>query len=189
MYDDKVHKIIQGISAAMANSYDGATDEKGKPFEIGLRREKGNPILDSRVMDGFDCSIQGNLLILKYGTEETLSGLRGIHKMGLPKYQKEIEQRLADIIKFIKKEAKKATGVTLSLKKEGEVDILLQPINKLRTTVQAQCIYKIGGMKDQEESKPEGDTKGEPDFYKMLRGLKEEKLKKTLAYKPFWRKS
>ena len=68
------------------------------------------------------------------------------------------------------------------------MDILLQPINKLRTTVQAQCIYKIGGMKDQEESKPKGDTKGEPDFYKMLRGLKEEKRKKTLAYKPFWRK-
>ena len=39
MYEDKVHKIIQGIAAAMANSYDGATDEKGDPIKIGLRRE------------------------------------------------------------------------------------------------------------------------------------------------------
>ena len=188
MYDDKVHKIIQGISAAMANSYDGAKDEKGEPLVKGMRRNKGNPVLDSRVMDGFDLSLQGDLLIVKYHTEETMSGLRGIHKMGLGKYQREIEQRLADIIKYVKKEAKKATGVNLSLKHQGEVDIVIQPINKLRTVVQAQCIYKIGGMKNQEEPKAPGDTKTEPNFYNMLRGLKEEKLKKTLAYKPFWRK-
>jgi hypothetical protein len=52
---NKVQQIIQGIAAAMANSYDGATDENGDPIKIGLRREEGNPVIDSRVMDGFDC--------------------------------------------------------------------------------------------------------------------------------------
>ena len=36
MYEDKVHKIIQGISAAMANSYDGAHDENGEPIKRAI---------------------------------------------------------------------------------------------------------------------------------------------------------
>lgn len=190
MYDDNVHKIIQGISAAMANSYDGATDEKGEPIKIGLRREEGNPVLDSRVMDGFGCKIQGDLLVVKYNTEENLQGLRGIHKMGLEKYQKEIEQRMADIIIFIKKEAKKATKANVDLKLEGKIDILIEPMNKLRTIVTAKAMYKIGGMKAQEDPKPEGKKrKSEADFYKgFISNLKEAKRNKTLGYKPFWRK-
>ena len=190
MYEDKVHKIIQGISAAMANSYDGAHDENGEPIKIGLRREEGNPVLDSRVMDGFDCKIQGNLLVVKYSTEENLKGLRGIHRMGLEKYQNEIEQRMANIIKFVKKEAKKATGATVNLKLDGEIDILIQPMNKLRTMVSAVGMYTIGGMEAQEDPKPEGGRRSEADFYKsFISNLKEEKRKKTLGYKPFWRKS
>jgi hypothetical protein len=190
MYEDKVHKIIQGIAAAMANSYDGATDEKGNPIKIGLRREEGNPILDSRVMDGFGCKIQGDLLIVKYSTEENIKGLRGIHHTGLEKYQKEIEQRMADIVKFIKKEAKKATGTAVNLKLDGEIDILIQPMNKLRTMVSAVGIYKIAGMKAKKDPKPKGKAKSEADFYKsFISNLKEEKQKKTLGYKPFWRKS
>jgi|TARA_R110000796_G_scaffold100615_3_gene209281 hypothetical protein len=190
MYEDKVHKIIQGIAAAMANSYDGATDENGDPIKIGLRREEGNPILDSRVMDGFGCKIQGDLLIVKYNTEENIKGLRGIHHIGLEKYQKEIEQRMADIAKFIKKEAKKATGATVNLKLDGEIDILIQPMNKLRTMVSAVGMYKIAGMKAQKDPKPEGKTRSEANFYKsFISNLKEEKRKKTLGYKPFWRKS
>jgi hypothetical protein len=51
-------------------------------------------------------------------------------------------------------------------------------------------MYKIGGMKAQEDPKPEGKTRNEADFYKsFISNLKEEKRKKTLGYKPFWRKS
>ena len=187
---DKIQQIIQGIAAAMANSYDGATDENGDPIKIGLRREEGNPVLDSRVMDGFDCKIQGDLLVVKYSTEENLKGLRGIHHMGLEKYQKEIEQRMADIIKFVKKEAKKATGANLRLTLDGEIDILIQPMNKLRTMVSAVGMYKIGGMKQEAEPETPGARRSEADFYKsFISNLKEEKRKKTLGYKPFWRKS
>jgi hypothetical protein len=187
---NKVQQIIQGIAAAMANSYDGAHDENGDPIKIGLRREEGNPVLDSRVMDGFDCKIQGDLLIVKYNTEENLKGLRGIHHMGLEKYQQEIEQRMADIVKFIKKEAKKATDVNLRLTLDGDIDILIQPMNKLRTMVSAVGMYKIGGMKQEAEPETPGAHRSEADFYKsFISNLKEEKRKKTLGYKPFWRKS
>jgi hypothetical protein len=56
--------------------------------------------------------------------------------------------------------------------------------------VSAVGMYKIGGMKAQEDPKPEGKTRNEADFYKsFISNLKEEKRKKTLGYKPFWRKS
>ena len=49
--------IVRGISQAAANAYDGSHDERyaadGKARKIGLNREEGDPILDSRVMDGF----------------------------------------------------------------------------------------------------------------------------------------
>ena len=48
-----VLEIVNGISQVMANAYDGATDENGEPIKIGLKREEGHPINDSRVMDGF----------------------------------------------------------------------------------------------------------------------------------------
>ena len=42
--------IVRGLSQAAANAYDGYenVDEK-----IGLKREEGHPITDSRVVDGF----------------------------------------------------------------------------------------------------------------------------------------
>ena len=42
--------IIQGISQAAANAYDGSHIEEyshdGKVRKVGLKREEGNPILD-----------------------------------------------------------------------------------------------------------------------------------------------
>ena len=100
------------------------------------------------------------------------------------------EQRMANIIKFVKKEAKKATGATVNLKLDGEIDILIQPMNKLRTMVSAVGMYTIGGMEAQEDPKHEGGRRSEADFYKsFISNIKEEKIKKTLGYKPFWRKS
>ena len=32
-----------------------ASDKDGSPLDIGLNREKGHPILDSRQIDGFKC--------------------------------------------------------------------------------------------------------------------------------------
>ena len=61
--------IVNGISQAAANAYDGALDDKGEPLKVGLKREEGNPILDKRVVDGFNVSIAGNILNIKYQGE------------------------------------------------------------------------------------------------------------------------
>lgn len=107
MYDDNVSKIIQGISAAMAKSYDGATDDKGEPIKIGLRREEGDPVLDSRVMDGFGAKIQGDLLVLKYNTEENIKGLRGIHQMGLKSTKKKSNKEWLTLLSLLNQRPKK----------------------------------------------------------------------------------
>ena len=69
----KVLEIVRGISQAAADiGYDGALDAKGEPIEVGLKREEGHVIKDSRRMDGFNVGISGKTLILSYHTDMTL---------------------------------------------------------------------------------------------------------------------
>ena len=65
-------EIINGISQVLANSYDGATDENGEPIKIGLKREEGHPLLDSRVMDGFKVSYYPDSICIHYHSEVKL---------------------------------------------------------------------------------------------------------------------
>ena len=51
-------------------------------------------------------------------------------------------------ITHLTKEYKKVTGETLSLTKDGEIDILVQSISRQRTDVCANQHYKIGGLGD-----------------------------------------
>ena len=136
--------IVRGISQAAANAYDGATDDEGKPLKIGLNREEGDPILDLRVIDGFNVSIAGNMLILKYQGEIML---RDVYKGG---FEAEIAQKLQDIASYIKKEYKKITGESLSLTKEDkEPDVLVQSSSRVRAWVHANQRFKIGGIPDE----------------------------------------
>ena len=65
-----VLEIVRGIAQAASNAYDGAHDErfvrKGEDKKVGLKREEGCPINDSRVMDGFNVRLHGDKLILSY---------------------------------------------------------------------------------------------------------------------------
>ena len=103
-------EIIRGISQAAANGYDGARDENGEPISIGLKREEGNPIIDSRVMDGFNCRMHGDLLCLTYQSE---IHLRDVHDKN---FESDIEQTIQDIANFLKKEYKKITKNALTLR-------------------------------------------------------------------------
>ena len=136
------YEIIQGINQAAANGYDGALTDDGEPIKIGLRREEGHPINDSRVMDGFKVTIGGNMLKVIYQADIKL---KETHDKG---FENEIASTINDVIKFLKKEYKKITGDTLSLTKQGEPDIMIQRTSNIRTWVQAVCIYKIGSLKD-----------------------------------------
>jgi hypothetical protein len=84
----KDFEIIKNIAQAASNiTYDGATDENYEPHQIGLRREEGNPILDSRNIDGFNVRMSGNHLIVSYSVETKLS------EVYATKIEQEMEKR------------------------------------------------------------------------------------------------
>ena len=138
-------EVFRGISQAMGYAYDGATDEKGEPIEIGLRRDDKDPMLDSRdgQMDGFGVKMVGDKLIVNYHSEAPMPE---VHKKGPSAFENEVEQRFANIVKFLKKEYKKAVGKALSLKADGDAEILLQYMNRKRSWIQATKCYTIGGL-------------------------------------------
>ena len=137
--------IVNGISQAAANAYDGALNEKGEPLKVGLKREEGNPILDKRVIDGFNVSIAGNMLTIKYQSEVLL---KEVYKGD---FEGEVAQRIQDISSYLKKEYKKITGKSLTLTKEDkEPDVLVQSVSRIRSWVQAHQKFKIGGIPDAE---------------------------------------
>tara|TARA_R110000803_G_scaffold156836_1_gene221359 strand:+ start:183 stop:713 length:531 start_codon:yes stop_codon:yes gene_type:complete len=148
-------EIIRGISQAAANGYDGARDENGEPISIGLKREEGNPIIDSRVMDGFNCRMHGDLLCLTYQSE---IHLRDVHDKN---FESDIEQTIQDIANFLKKEYKKITKNALTLTPQGECKIIVQNTSKIRVFIIANKDYKIGNLGDVDPVK--GDAKDSID--------------------------
>lgn len=159
----EVLEIIRGISTVLANTYDGALDENGEPISVGLRREEGNPIIDRRIIDGFNGSIQGNNLIIKYHGEIHLKEVRS------GKFEDEIAQRMQDIANYIKKEYKKVTGNSLTLTKEDkEPDVFVQTISRIRSWVQANQKFKIGGIPDQPETGKTVEERLNDTFKKFL---------------------
>ena len=149
-------EIVRGISQVMANSYDGALDDKGEPIKVGLKREEGNPLIDSRVMDGFKVAFHGTQLCIHYHSELKLKDVYSKN------FESDIEQMIEDIASFIKKEYKKITGETLSLKKVGEMDAIVQNTSRVRTWVQAKCYYDIAGL-DKSTEPIGGDSKDSVD--------------------------
>ena len=149
-------EIVRGISQVMANSYDGALDEKGEPIKVGLKREEGDPIVDSRVMDGFKVSFMGTQLCIHYHAEIKLKEVYANN------FESDLEQMIEGIASFIKKEYKKITGDTLSLKKAGDMDALVQNASRVRTWVQAKCYYDIGGLDSSTEA-VSGDSEDSMD--------------------------
>ena len=65
----KNYELIQGIMQAAADAYDGALDEKGEPLKVGLKREEGHPVYDSRMIDGFKVRCDGAHLMVTYQSE------------------------------------------------------------------------------------------------------------------------
>ena len=143
-------EVLRGLSQAMGYAYDGALDEDGERIKIGLKRDEKNPVLYSRDggMDVFGIQKVGNKLYVKYHSE---APMKEVHKRGPEAYQNEIEQRYANIVKFLKERYKKATGKALSLKADGEAEILLQYMNRKRSWIQATKCYTIGGLKGVDE--------------------------------------
>ena len=134
------YEIVQALSQAAANAYDGALTEDGEALKAGLQREEGDPLIDQRVMDGFNVKFYGPMMCLSYMSEVRL---KEVYANG---FESDVEQRMADIVKFLKKEARKLGGGTISLKPEGEIDIRVENSSRVRSWVTAKMHYKIGGM-------------------------------------------
>jgi len=142
MADKDVVKIVQGLQQAAANAYDGARDEDGDPEKVGLRREEGDFLDGHRLMDGVNVKIQGNLMILTYHSEISTKEAHD------PKLKSKVEDTVAEVVKWLKKEYKKVTGDAVKLTKKGDMDMQSESTSKIRMWVRAQCTYEVGGLDD-----------------------------------------
>ena len=141
-----VYEIVQGLSQAAANAYDGALGEDYEPVKTGaMRREEGNALIDHRVMDGFGVRFYGNMMVLSYHSEIQL---KEVYASG---FETDIEQRIADISKWLKKEYKRITGDGVTLTKEGEIDVRVESSSRVRSWVTAKMHYKVGGLNEHPE--------------------------------------
>jgi hypothetical protein len=146
-------EIVNGISQAMANTHDGALDEKGEPIKTGfLRREEEVTIHDRRLIDGFSVVLYGDHLCLKYHSEVPLKEVHG------NSFETDIASTMKQCISFLKKQYKAVTGESLSLSVVDDPDIMVQSTSRVRSWVQAKQHFKIGGMDDStEEIKKESE--------------------------------
>jgi len=171
-----VYEIIQGINQAAANAHDGAHDEKysydGKARKVGLKREEGDCIIDSRVMDGFKVKIHGDKLVLNYQSEITL---KDFHNRN---FEDDVEDTFNDIVKYLKKEYKSVTKNTLTLTSQGDADIHAQSMSRKRNWVQATKTYKIGNMGETEPVTEESSEDRLDDAVKKWLALSGENAKK-----------
>ena len=133
-------EIVRTLSNIVGQlGYDGALDEKGDPVKIGLKREEGHPILDSRVMDGFGVLFTGNQLCIKYHSEIKLAD---IYKSDL---ESEVDNMIQAIVKFLKSEYRKSTKSTLKLTPVGECVVTAENTSRVRYFVTAHKYFTIGG--------------------------------------------
>ncbi len=175
-----VIEIVRGISQAVSNIHDGAIDENGDPVLIGLKREKEVPITDKRVMDGFSIRLHGDRLMLYYNSETTMNE---IHSNS---FENDVESIMAEIVKHIKKEYRKVVGSSLELKKEGETDILVQNMSRVRSWITAKQEFIVKSYeKAVDPVKGESKDSLEKNFKDWLRIDKEvgKGSKKNLADK------
>jgi hypothetical protein len=139
---EKTLSTIRGLAQAAAGAYDGALDSEGKPVELGLKREDGNIIVDSRVIDGFKCRFAGPIMIVSYQSDIQLKDVYSGN------FENDIEATFGDIIKHVKKEYKKITGKSVSLTSQGDADILVQEASRIRVFVTAHKNFLIGDLSD-----------------------------------------
>ena len=151
--------VIKGLNQAAANAYDGYQMDE----EVGLRREEGHPLIDSRVIDGFSVKFSADKLIIGYQCEVLM---KEVHPR--PQFENEIERRFKDIVKYLKKEYKNITNSSVNLTEVDEADILVQSTSRVRNWVQATKQYKIGGAGETESLKKPSSDKMEDGIKKFL---------------------
>jgi len=132
--------VVQTIAqVAQANAHYGATDAEGKPIKVGLRREEEMTIHDPRLVDGFKVKFSGDKMILTYQAEVLI---QEVHEPG---FEGEVKQTLSDILSYIKKEYKKIANKALTISRDGDPDIQVQNISRIRTILTATQVFNLKG--------------------------------------------
>ena len=147
-------EVIRAIGQAAANAYDGALNEEGEPIDIGLDREKGNPTLNSRIVDGFKIKMLGKNLCVSYQSDVFL---KDVHDNG---FENDLERKMNDISSFLKEEFKKITKKALNLKSLGDVDAKVQQTSRVRTFVIATKMYEVGNLSSVDAVEGETNIQG-----------------------------
>ena len=147
-------EVIRAIGQAAANAYDGALDDKGEPIEVGLDRESGNPVLHSRIVDGFKIKMVGKNLSVSYQSDVFL---KDVHDNG---FENDLERKMNDVTSFLKKEFKKITNKALNLKSLGDVDAKVQQASRVRVFVIATKMYEVGNLSSVDAVEGETNIQG-----------------------------
>ena len=111
--------------------------------------------MDKRVMDGFKVRFYGDSMILSYQSDILLK------EVYAGKFESDIESMLNDIKKFLQKEYRAVTGKSVSLTAKGEPSILVQSTSRVRSFVEANQHFKIGGIEAMPILEPSIDQKRE----------------------------
>ena len=140
--------------------YDGAD------AEIGLKREDGDPILDSRVMDGFSARVHGNKLIVSY---HSMMSPRDFHSKKDPAMalKQDLKDMFDNIEKFLKSEVSKLKVGSLRLSQVDEDNAIIQYLNRGRYNCVAKRVYNILGT-DAEGVASEEQRKHKEDVIKSF---------------------
>ena len=154
--------VVTGLSQAAANAYDGALDDSGEPIKVGLRREDGDPILDKRIIDGFNVVFYGDKMCLGYHSEVQL---KEVYATG---FESDIEQQLQDVISFLKKEYRKITGSSVKLSPAGDADIRVESTSRVRSWVTAKKHYTIQGVEGVDEIKSPSEDRLDVSWRRFL---------------------
>ena len=75
---------------------------------------------------------------------------------------------MSDIVSYLKKQYKKITGNTLSLKEKGECDARVESTSRIRVFVTARKDYEITSMSDVEDAKEPSEDQLEKTFKSFL---------------------
>ena len=123
---------------------DGAHDKRfsydGEERSMGLKEKKGCALMDKRVMDGFKVRFYGDSMVLSYQSDILLK------EVYAGKFEQDIESMLNDIKKFLQKEYRAVTGTISYTYGKGEPSILVQSTSRVRSFVEANQHFKIGGI-------------------------------------------
>ena len=148
----KTLEIIQGLAQAASNGYDGAHDERhtldGQVRKVGLQREEGCPLTDSRVIDGFSVKFYQNRICINYQSDVQL------REVYANDFESEISRRLNEVKKFLQKEYRAVTGNSVTLRAQGEPQIIVQSTSRVRSFVQAYQHYTVSGLNELPQMDP-----------------------------------